>query len=77
MKRAPLVEVTWEDAANERRWEADAPALRTVTQHTVGVLVERSNGRLVVAGARIEELGVYRNVDVIPEGMVIRVRRLR
>lgn len=73
----PIVEVTWEDAAAMDRWSTTDPAPTTVLQQTVGRLLERTNERLIVAGGRIPELGVYRHIDVIPASLVRKVRRLR
>lgn len=74
MKPGTIVEVAWEDAAHQARWDTADAFPTTVQARTVGFFIDQDEHRFILAAESIEEH--YRDVTVIPIGMVRKVRRL-
>ena|SRR5882724_11858778 len=81
--KAQIVVVHWLDAIGDRHDrmdDADASkgSLRAVHCVSVGVLIERTRGKTghIKMAAELIETGEHQEVQVIPNGMVLKVTRI-
>jgi hypothetical protein len=76
--KAPLVEVTWDDACSNHGWldDTELHEATTIRMTTVGYMVRRDRKGLALAQAHGSH-GKWAEIWVIPPGWIKRVRRLK
>jgi len=81
--KAQIVVVHWLDAMGDRNDRMDDSditkgKLRPMHCVSIGVLIERTRGKLghVKIAAELMESGEYQEIQVIPNGMVLKISRL-
>jgi len=80
-RRPPIVEVEWEDAANNPRWLTPDEVLHAVhlhpfIAHSVGYVIHDDKTAMTLAEG-INSEGWYGACWRIPRGMIRKVRKLR
>jgi len=76
--KAPLVEVTWDDACSNHDWHTEAGLTQatTIRMTTVGYMVRRDRKEIALAQTHGDH-EKWCEIWVIPAGWVKRVRRLK